>query len=122
MERDSTQLPQGDWAKIQSWTLPALVIILFLTGIDTLVHFAGQRDRTAVLLSSSLPRDYQRTVIALVGSTGQACRHLCAITSVDSLPNTATLLVGCGDLAKDGRCHTSSRYQIMISPAAEPSR
>jgi hypothetical protein len=122
MDQGQRIAPQRDWAKVQNWMLPALIIVLLLTGLDTIVYYADQRDRSAQVLSSTLPADYQRTIMSLVSSTGHVCERVCSLTPLAAAPGTTSVLVKCGSSADGATCRQTTSYNLNVEPTAQPSR
>ena len=122
MEQGQKVVQPKDWDYVQRWMLPALAILVLLTALDTIVYYAAQRDRSAQVLSDTLPSDYQRTVMSLISSTGHTCERVCSMLPLSSAPGTTSVLVRCGSREPGTACRQTSSYNISIEPTPEPSR
>jgi len=122
MERSKQNEVQRDWDIVSRWMLPGIVVLVLLTGVDTLVYHMNERARQATALQGTLPRDYEQTVRALVASSGHSCAQLCSLTPLGALSDRMTLVVTCGTKGADGTCERKASFALTITPSAVPSR
>jgi len=122
MERSKQNEMQRDWDVVSRWMLPGIVVLVLLTGIDTLVYHLGERDSRAQSLQDTLPRNYQQTVRALVASSGHRCEQLCSLVPLGAFSDKMTLVATCGVKGSSGACEQQASFTLTITPSAGPSR
>lgn len=122
MDRSKQDEMQRDWDIVSRWMLPGLVLLLLLTGIDTLAYHLQERDQRLQALQGSLPRNYEQTIRALVSASGHNCAQLCDLTPLETLSDKMTLVASCGVASPSGACERKGSFRLTITPSTLPSR
>ena len=122
MDRSRKDERQRDWDIVSRWMLPGIVLLLLLTGIDTLAYHLRERDRRVQALEGSLPRNYEQTIRALVVSFGHSCDTLCGLTPLGTLSDKMTIIASCGVASASGSCERKASFTLTITPSTLPSR
>jgi hypothetical protein len=122
MERSKQNDVQRDWDVVSRWMLPGLVVLVLLTGIDTLTYHLRERDRRMQALHEMLPRNYEQTIRALVAASGHSCEQLCGLTPLETISDRMSVVASCGVKAPSGGCTPKARFTLTVTPAAVPSR